>query len=144
MIYLDSSFVFSIQGRDVNTFAAVSLLQSANPPFLITRLCEVEVVNALSRRLFQKEISLKQAQASISDLESNLRKGVYSLASLPEGAFIRAKTLAQALTPVIGVRTADLLHVAAAIELGAQTLFTFDQRQHKTAQAVGLSVNPLP
>jgi hypothetical protein len=36
------------------------------------------------------------------------------------------------------------LHIAAALELGAKYLYTFDLRQHQAAQAVGLKVNQLP
>jgi predicted nucleic acid-binding protein len=144
MIYLDSSVLFSVQGRDSNTFAAVSLLQSASEPLVLTPLCEVEFINALSLRIFRNVTSHAQAQASASDLELNLRNGVYQLVPFPEAAFTRAKVLAQTITPSIGVRSADLLHVAAALEIGARSLYTFDIKQHKTARAAGLAVNPLP
>ena len=144
MIYLDSSVVFSVQGRDVNSPAASALLQSVRETLALTRLCEVEFINALSRRRFRKEISEAQAQASISDLENNLLRGVYQLLPFPDSAFTRARALALTITPSVGVRAADLLHVAAAIELGASALYTFDQKQHQTAQAAGLAVNPLP
>jgi predicted nucleic acid-binding protein len=144
MIYLDSSVLFSVQGLDSNTLAAVSLLQSASEPLLLTPLCEVEFVNALSLRIFRNEISHAQAQASAADLELNLRNGVYRLLPFPEAAFTRAKVLAQSLTPSIGVRAADLLHIAAAIEIGASSLYTFDIKQHKTARAAGLAINRLP
>ncbi|MGA2570499.1 MAG: type II toxin-antitoxin system VapC family toxin [Terracidiphilus sp.] len=143
MIYLDSSVVFSVHGRDVHTVAAVALLRSANEPLALTQLCEVEFVNALCLRQFRREISQTQVQASIADLEQNIRRGVYRLLSIPDSAFTRAKILAQTLTLAIGVRAADLLHVSAAMELGASCLFTFDQKQHRTAQAAGLAVNPL-
>jgi predicted nucleic acid-binding protein len=144
MIYLDSSVVFSAQVKDANTLAATALLQSARETLALTRLCEVEFVNAVSLRVFRKEISDAQAQASIADLEKNLHRGIYQILPFPDSAFTRAKALALSLTPAIGVRAADLLHVAAAIELGATSLFTFDQKQHRTAQAAGLAANPLP
>jgi len=144
MIYLDSSVVFSAQVKDANTLAANALLQSARGSLGLTQLCEVEVVNAVSLRLFRKEISDAQAQASIADLEKNLSMGVYQLLPFPDGAFGRAKALALALTPTIGVRAADLLHVAAALELRADAFYTFDLKQHRTAKAAGLTVNPLP
>jgi predicted nucleic acid-binding protein len=144
MIYLDSSFVFSVQVRDANTVAAVALLQSERETLALTRLCEVEFVNALSLRLFRKEISESQAQASVADLEKNLSRGIYQLLPFPDSAFARAKALALTLTPTIGVRAVDLLHVAAALELGVDALYTFDQKQHRTAKAAGLAVNPLP
>jgi len=136
--------VFSVQGRDVNTPAAVSLLQSASGQLVLTPLCEVEFVNALSLRIFRKEITHAQAKASAGDLERNLRAGVYLLLPFPEAAFTRAKILAETLTPSIGVRSADLLHIAAAIETGGKSFYTFDARQHVAARAAGLAVNPLP
>jgi hypothetical protein len=35
----------------------------------------------------------------------------------------------------------DLLHVAAALELAAEYLYTFDQQQRKLARAVGFKTN---
>jgi predicted nucleic acid-binding protein len=143
MIYLDSNIIFSVHGRDANTLAAVSLLESASAPFLLSPLCEVEFANAIGLRLFRKEILPAQAQASIGKLEGHVRNGVYRLLPFPEGAFGRARALALSLTPAFGVRAADLLHVAAAIELGAETFYTFDRKQHAAARAAGLKVNPL-
>ena len=133
-----------MQVKDANTAAAVALLQAESETLALTPLCEVEFVNALSLRLFRKEISESQAQASIADLEKNLSRGIYELLPFPDGAFARAKALALTLTPTIGVPAADLLHVAAALEIGASSLLTFDLKQHRTAQAAGLAVNPLP
>ena len=143
MIYLDSSVVFSVHGRDSNTLAAVRLLQSAPIPFLLSPLCEVEFSNALGLRLFRREIIPAQAHASIGKFEGHVRNGVYRVLPLPELVFERAKKLTLSLTPSIGVRAADLLHVAAALELGATTLYSFDRKQHTAAGAAGLRVNPL-
>jgi len=110
---------------------------------VITPLCEVEVVNALGLRLFRGEISHAQAHASARDLDKNILAGFYQLTPFPDSAFSQAKTMALTMTPTIGVRAADLLHVAAAIELGAETFYTFDRKQHKAAQAAGLRVNVL-
>jgi predicted nucleic acid-binding protein len=48
---------------------------------------------------------------------------------------------ARQTTRKLGTRTADLLHVAAALELSADYLYTFDQQQRKLAQTVRLKVN---
>ncbi|MGH9599742.1 MAG: type II toxin-antitoxin system VapC family toxin [Terracidiphilus sp.] len=144
MIYLDSSVVFSLHYRDGNTPAALALVRTASAPLLISSLCEVESVNAFSLRVFRNEMTTANMSVAVRDLEVDIRSGTLLLRPFPEAAFARARTLAQSLTPAIGVRTADLLHVAAAIELGARSLYTFDRRQHKTAEAAGLIVNPLP
>jgi hypothetical protein len=41
-----------------------------------------------------------------------------------------------------GVRYLDMLHVSAALLLNAPRFLTFDTRQGKLAQAVGLQVKP--
>jgi predicted nucleic acid-binding protein len=142
MIYLDSSVVFSVHSTDNNSREAVRLLQGGSEPPVLTQLCEVEVVNALCLRIFRREITPKQAQESAGDLERNLRNGVFELRLFPESAFTRARTLAQMITPVIGLRSVDLLHVAAALELGCNSLYTFDPKQSLAAQHAGLITNP--
>ena len=144
MIYLDASVVVSLHYRDGNTPAALALLKTVSAPLLITSLCEAEAVNAFCRRVFRNEMTAANMRTAVRDLEADVRSRVLLLEPFPESAFTRAKALAQTLTAAIGVRTADLLHVAAAIELGAQSFFTFDRKQHKAAQSASLTVNPLP
>lgn len=83
-------------------------------------------------------------QNAVRDFDRDIQSGVLQLQSLPHAAFSRAKILTQTLTPTFGIRSADLLHVAAAIEIGASALYTFDAKQHETARAAGLKVNSLP
>lgn len=144
MIYLDASFVCSLHMRDANTPAALQLTQKAPEQLVISALVEVEAVNAFAQRVFRKEWTYLNMQKAMHDLETDIRSGLLKLRLLPEAAFGRAKSLTTTLTPTIGVRSADLLHVALAVELGANALYTFDQRQHKAAKAAGLRVNPLP
>ncbi len=141
MIYLDASFVFSLHYRDSNTPAALALVAKAPAPLLLTSLCELETVNAFCLRVFRNEMTAANMITAVQDMQADIRSGVLHFRPLPESAFARAKNLAQSQTLAIGVRAADLLHVAAALELGATALYTFDQRQHKTAQAAGLTVN---
>lgn len=144
LIYLDTSLLVSLYTPDANSAAASAAMQSAQETLLITPLVELEVVNALELRVFRKEISSPQAVASAADFAKDLRCKVYLLRTLPEAAYERAKHLSHNLTAKLGTRTADLLHVAAALELGATTVFSFDLQQRKMAEAAGLKLNPWP
>ncbi len=144
MIYLDSSVLVSMHIRDVNTPAALALVRSADESLLMSSLAEFETVNAFSLRVFRNEMLTINRDNAVRDLDDDVENRMLTLAAVPESAFARAKVLAQSLTPTIGVRALDLLHVAAALELGASSLFTFDQKQHRTARAAGLKVNHLP
>ncbi|MDR3773241.1 MAG: type II toxin-antitoxin system VapC family toxin [Terracidiphilus sp.] len=144
MIYLDASIVFSLYCADRNSVYATSLIAAARAPLILSSLCEFEVVNAFSLCIFRKEIAEHEALGARRKLDMNIESGAYRLRPLPESAFTRAKALTQKITPSIEVRAADLLHIAAALELGANSLYTLDQKQHQAAQAAGLTVNPLP
>ena len=50
--------------------------------------------------------------------------------------------LARRHGPTLGIRTLDSLHVACALELKAEKFWTFDERQARLAEAVGLDTNP--
>jgi len=109
-------------------------------PFLVTSLAELEVINALQLRLFRREISPAQARASYAAFRADARAGVLSLRALPEAVYTRAARLATQWTAKLGTRTIDIMHVAAARALDADTFNTFDSRQGKLAKAAGLHV----
>ena len=58
----------------------------------------------------------------------------------PRRGFDRAKRLAEKQTLRLGTRTLDVLHVASALVLKADTFYTFDVNQRKMAKAEGLVV----
>jgi predicted nucleic acid-binding protein len=109
---------------------------------LITPLCEAEAINAFELRVFRKQITRSQAEVSLNDFTLDLRNGVIQLRPLPNIAFERARQLSRQWTAALGSRTADVLHVSAALELGISSFFSFDIQQRKVAEAVGLKLNP--
>jgi predicted nucleic acid-binding protein len=116
-------------------------MQASPGDRFLTTLGELEVVNALELRIFRKEISPAQAQSSLDDFEKHLREGVFQVRGFVDAFFERARQLSQQTTAKLGTRTADLLHVAAALELGVDYLYSFDQQQRKLARTVHLRLN---
>lgn len=130
---------------DANSAAAQTALHaSADEMFVLTPLAELEVVNALCLRVFRKEATDAEARASSQAFENDLQRGVFLRSPIPDSAFERARRLSRQTTARKGTRTADLLHVAAALEFRATVLFTFDLRQRNLAADAGLALNPLP
>lgn len=140
-IYADTSFLVSLYSPDTNSAAAARTMQASSGDRIVTTFGELEVVNAMGLRVFRKEVSAAQAQSSLTDFEKDLRAGVFQLRAIPELVFERARQLSRQTTPKLGTRTADLLHVAAALELGVDYLYSFDQQQRKLAQTVRLKLN---
>jgi len=144
MIYLDASVLFSLYFRDRFTAEALHLANAATEPLLVSTFCEMETVNAFALRVFRREMSGRNMDVAVKDLDDDLRSGFLQLRLIPDAAFTRAQALSKKLTPSVGVRAADLLHISAALELGATSLYTLDRRQHEAARAAGLLVNQLP
>ncbi|HEY6302203.1 MAG TPA: hypothetical protein VIX14_03980 [Terriglobales bacterium] len=103
-------------------------------------MCELEVVNAFGLRVFPKQATPAEANSALNNFEGDLREGLFLLRGLPERIFEQARQLSQPTTAKLGTRTADLLRLAAALELGARFLYSCDQQQRKFARAVRLKL----
>jgi predicted nucleic acid-binding protein len=141
--YLDSSLIVSLYAIDANSASAVTAMSLCAETPIITTLSQIEVLNAFELQVFRKQVSQQRTDVSVNNFEADLQSGIYRVKPLSEAAFTRARQISRKFTATVGVRTADLLHVAAALELGADAFFTFDLQQRKLASAVGLSLNPL-
>jgi predicted nucleic acid-binding protein len=140
-VYADPSFIVSLYSPDVNSAAAALTMQAPSTQRFVTTFGELEVVNAMGLRIFRKEVTPAQAQASLREFEKDLRDGVFHLRGLADSVLERARELSRQTTAKLGTRTADLLHVAAALELGVDCLYTFDHHQRKLAQSLRLKLN---
>jgi hypothetical protein len=116
-------------------------MEASRGDHLVTTFARLEVVNAFALQVFRKEVSAAQAQSSMEDFERDLRSGVLQLRPLPERALERACELSRQTTAELGTRSADLLHVAAALEMEADFIYSFDKRQRKLARVVHLKLN---
>ena len=139
--YVDTSFLVSLYSLDANSPSAARVMQTSAGERFLTTFGELELANALELRVFRKEASATQARSSWKDFEQDLRDGIFQIRPLSDQVFERARQLVRANTARLGTRTADLLHVAAALELKADRLFSFDQQQRKLAREVRLKLN---
>ncbi len=139
--YVDTSFLVSLYSPDVNSSAAARVMKTSSGDRFLTTFGELELNNALELRVFRKEVSAAQARSSRKDFEQDLRNTVFQMRPLSDQVFERAHQLVRETTAQFGTRTADLLHVAAALELKADRLFSFDQQLRKLAQEVGIKLN---
>ena len=138
--YADTSFLVSLYVLDANSTAASARMEKSKLPVLLTPFVELELGNALSLRVFRKELSSGRAKAARSLFTTDVENGVFAVRPLPATLFDRAKRLTRTRTPHLGSRTLDVLHVAAALLLQADTFFTFDRNQARLAKAEGLLV----
>ncbi len=139
--YADTSFLVSLYSPDANSRAAAQAVRKAGGELLITTLVELEAANALELRVHRKEISRAEANASWNAFSRDVSNAVWTMRPLTDQVFQRALMLSRQTTARLGTRSADVLHVAAALEFGCGALYSFDQRQRSLAQHVRLKLN---
>lgn len=142
-IYADTSILFSLYVTDANSPKADAWRQANPVPLDFTGFHRLELRNALSLAVFQQRLTPAESLAAWQEIEQDLASGL--LVAKPdvwEKLVPEAESLAEQHTPVIGSRSLDIVHVAAATVLGATDFCTFDTRQSKLAQLAGLQVQP--
>jgi len=139
--YADTSFLVSLYTPDGHSPRAAGALRR-EIALVLTPFGEVELTNAIQLRVFREELNAAEAAAARRALQEDVASGVFSLKPLPASVFEAAKRLAQRHTPALGTRTLDILHVASALVLGADVLYTFDRGQRRLARAEALRVWP--
>ncbi len=140
-VYADTSFLFSYYTSDANSSRADAWRLRHPAPLPVTPLSRLELRNALELAVFRKHLSARDAAETWRLIEGDFRAGFLELVNLPgTSLFHEAEILAAVHTALIGVRSLDILHVAAAQLLMAVDFITFDQKQASLATRVGLKV----
>ena len=103
----------------------------------------LEVVNALATSVcFARRLQPRKRRPPLTTLRKTCdRWRPPSFARYLSRSLDRARELSRQTTARLGTRTADLLHVAAALEIEADCLYSFDKQQRKLARAVRLKLN---
>jgi hypothetical protein len=106
---------------------------------LVTHHGRTEVVNAICRAAFLKELDPTGLQDALADFHSESVSGRLHQADLLwRAALNRAEQLSRVHTPKLGTRAAEVLHVACDIELGLRHFLSFDARQLRLPTIAGL------
>jgi len=142
--YADTGFLFSLYLPETTTAAASAAFRSVKPPVPITPHGFLELQVALYLSVFRKQILETQRREVWQLIQEDLGEGIFVVTPVASSSlYEHAAKLAEKYSPTVGTRTLDLLHVAAAVILGARQMFTFDTRQRKAALGEGLTVLPM-
>ncbi len=142
--YFDSSVLVACYVREARSSSARHLV-TAGTGVLFTPLHKVEVRNTFRLLVGWQRITASDSEAVLLHLDEDLAAG--RLAQTPVdlySVFERAEALSARHTSRLLSRSLDILHVAAALELGCTRFVSFDARQVKLAAAAGLRATTVP
>jgi hypothetical protein len=142
-VYADTGFLVSLFLEETTSVAADQALVGLKGPLMLTPLTVLELRNALNLAIVRKGLTVTERDALWHEFEEQRRGGFFADRLVETGAlYYRAQVLSDRHTPTHAARSLDLLHVAAALLLGAELFLSFDERQRRVAAAEGLVVRP--
>jgi predicted nucleic acid-binding protein len=140
-IYFDTGVLLKLYSAEENSARAVALIESYGSPICFSGLQHAELRNALYRKCARKEITPQELRRALKDLRSDIDNGVLHVPEIDWSAvFAEANRLTDKYALSTQCRTLDTLHVATALQLGAASIGTTDQRQKVLARKGGLKI----
>jgi predicted nucleic acid-binding protein len=140
--YFDTSLLVAFYANENSALEAARLLASGGHPVPFNRILELELRNAIRRKVPRREASTAQVRAFMRQLDTDAIQRVLVWQAVDfEKVFDRAESLGAQFTEQLNTRSFDILHVSIALELGFDTFHTFDRDQAKLASAAGLRTN---
>lgn len=137
--YVDPSALVKLYLHEAESRSMAAWRAKARSAVAVTLFGHVEVVNAIGLALARKLIPRQVHKAALAALDDDFAQARLVSADVPWRETLRlAAEISRRHTPVLACRTLDILHVASALALERPYFLTFDHRQRKLAQAVGL------
>ena len=141
--YADTSFLVSLYRNDDTHDAAKNFISKTRLVISFSPLNRIELRNALRNAQSFGQITQEDRRAAFRQIENDFEAGLLAhLAVEWTNVLRRADELSEEQAGREGQRTIDLLHVAIALEAGAEMFLSFDTRQRRLAKAAGLKVKP--
>lgn len=144
MLYLDTSALLKLYIRESGSDWVQTQVASQDDPLPIWELQEAELLNALHLKVFWGEFASEEVSEQIAYFHSRKNRGLYRFPLLERSRLMdRFRSLSKR-SMELGTRTLDVLHVACACELEVDAFLSFDDRQIKLAEEIGLCVRKAP
>jgi predicted nucleic acid-binding protein len=146
-VYADTSWWLAYKcRRDTHHAVAITLFdREPQAQVLWTPWHRVEVFNTFRQAERAGFVAAGESRQLVRMLEQEVRLGYWPHVEFNWAEAIRgASELSAAHSPFLLVRGMDLVHVAIALETGADSFLSFDRDQSALAEAAGLPLVRLP
>jgi hypothetical protein len=141
--YVDTGVLLKRYVAEVDSAAADALIAACPLPLPLPLFLEVELTNALVSKHGRGDITGAELQGALDLFRDELESGLLRRPNLAmDEVLYRAKMLSLRHGATTLARTMDIVHVAAALELGCTHFLSTDHRQRQVAKLNGLRVLP--
>ncbi|MGC1480201.1 MAG: PIN domain-containing protein [Chthoniobacterales bacterium] len=142
-ICCDTSFLFSLYGRDAFTVRAAAQVAELKQVLTLSTFNEFELWNSIRFAVCRGFLSADRGTRMLTQLATDRSAGGFHIPQLDlPDVLAEARRLSAIHTLTGGHRAFDILHVAAAVRLNAGLFLSFDENQCGLARSVGLTLAP--
>ena len=141
MIYLDTSAFIKLYIREEHSESVNRIVIRQDEPLPVWFLHALELRNAFNLKVFRQELTPADADGMAKLYQDRLQAGIYAAPRLEVSDLAATAIQLTTHTRHLGCRSLDILHVAAAKLIGVRRFVTFDDRQRRLAETVGLKVS---
>jgi predicted nucleic acid-binding protein len=148
-VFGETSFFCSLLHTDPFSLRARAFAASLSAPITIFTFVILEFEHSCRLQAFRfandrtQGYSLREANEMMAQFRKDITGGALKVAVVDwERVFAEFHRLSESFAAARGFRLPDMLHVATALVLGAETFLTFDENQSVLARAAGLTVAP--
>jgi predicted nucleic acid-binding protein len=141
LIYLDTSAFIKLYLHEEGSAEVHRLVTAQFEPLPVWHIMELEFHNALRFKAFLGEMDSQQIDRLLANYLESKRNGLYYSPHLDPITLHEMALQMTLRTPLIGCRSLDILHVAAARLIEAARFITADRRQASLAEKEGLPVD---
>jgi predicted nucleic acid-binding protein len=137
--YVDPSALLKLYVHEPQSAAMNAWRRRTAGALPLTEHGRLEIVNGICLAGFRHALSRAALTDALASFDEDWSEGRYVQADLLWRATLRrASEISRVHTAAIGCRSLDVLHVAAALQLGLRAFITFDDRQRRLARVAGL------
>jgi len=138
--YLDTSVLIKSYVVEKDSAAADALIVGTPGPIPYTHFHAIEIRTGIRLKRGRGEITETQLKGVLSDLQKDIDAGRFERPSYDLSIiFQKAEELSAKYAAETLAWSLDILHVAAALVIGARQFITFDKRQAALAAKAGLT-----
>lgn len=134
MLYLDTSAFLKLYIRETGSEAVQAMVAAQHEPLPVWEILEMELGNALNLKVFRGELESSEAVRQYALFQQRQTRGFYFIPELRRAQLMADFRQLSDLTPRLGCRTMDILHVACALQLRPKAFLSFDHRQRELAK----------
>jgi predicted nucleic acid-binding protein len=138
-VYADPSALLKLYLHEPESRAMAVWRAKTRGVLCVSLFGRTEIVNGIGLALARGFVSRPVHTAALAALDDDFRQGRLTPSDISWRAALRlAEDMSRRYTPTLACRTLDILHVASAVVLKNSHFLTFDHRQRKLADVVGL------